>query len=68
MEGDWENEVSANNVYVSGDFAYVAAGNGGLHIIDISSPTSPQEIGYHKASYNAIDIYISDSYAYVAAD
>ncbi|MBY9013231.1 MAG: hypothetical protein KGD70_12730, partial [Candidatus Lokiarchaeota archaeon] len=32
---------SANSVYVSGDYAYVADGVSGLAIIDISDPTNP---------------------------
>jgi hypothetical protein len=57
-------------IFVSGIYAYVAdyAGDwrGALRIIDISSPTNPQEIG----SYNQIDIqdvFISGSNAYIAA-
>ena len=34
-----------NQVVVSGDYAYIAAGEeGGLRIMDISNPTSPMEI------------------------
>jgi len=33
------------DVTISGGFAYIAEGNAGLHIIDISNPAAPFEIG-----------------------
>jgi hypothetical protein len=34
-------------VVVKDRYAYVAAGDGGLRVIDISDPASPREVGYY---------------------
>jgi hypothetical protein len=63
----------AIDVYVSGNYAYVADGN--LRVIDISIPSSPAIIGSIEPvagdKYKlglAFDVYVSGNYAYVAAD
>jgi len=55
----------AYKVHVSGSYACVANGNV-LHIIDISNPQSPQEMGYCNMPESVNDVYISGSYLYVA--
>jgi len=43
--GRWEKlEYNTFKVNVSGNFAYVAMRNGGLRIVDVSSPTVPVEV------------------------
>ncbi|MFH1917685.1 MAG: right-handed parallel beta-helix repeat-containing protein, partial [Nanoarchaeota archaeon] len=60
----------AINVFVSGDYAYVTsyAGNS-LTIIDVSTKTSPTQIGYltNSSLGTAYGIYVSGDYAYVAS-
>ena len=51
---------------IVGDYAYVADGNSGLQIIDISSPESPSIIGTLDTSGSAYGITINGNYAYVA--
>jgi hypothetical protein len=34
------------DVYVSGNYAYVADGYAGLRVIDVSNPSNPREVGY----------------------
>ncbi|XOV89508.1 MAG: immunoglobulin-like domain-containing protein [Pseudomonadota bacterium] len=51
---------------VEGDKAYVSLG-GGLGIIDVSTPSSPQFIGSHATpTLNMVDVAIKDSIAYVS--
>ena len=57
---------SANSVYVSGDYAYVADGVSGLAIIDISDPTNPGMPIYEDTTGSANSVYVSGDYAYVA--
>jgi len=57
---------SANNIYVSGDYAYVADGISGLAVIDISDPTNPGTPIYKNTTGNAYGIYVSGNYAYLA--
>jgi len=48
------------------DYAYVAAFNAGLRVIDVSDPQNPQERGFRDTSGNAVGVAVSGSYAYVA--
>jgi hypothetical protein len=36
----------ANNVAVSGNLAYIADGEGGLRVVDVSNPAAPQPRGF----------------------
>ena len=56
----------ANGVFVSGDYAYVADGNSGLAIIDISDPTNPGTPVYEDTTGNPYGVFVSGDYAYVA--
>ncbi|MDW8114688.1 MAG: hypothetical protein RMJ34_07150, partial [candidate division WOR-3 bacterium] len=53
---------------VSGSYCYVADGNAGLRIIDITNPNSPYEVGYYDTPGWAWGVYVSGSYCYVADD
>jgi len=54
------------DVYVIDTFAYVACGNSGLHILNISNPSIPVEIGYVDTPDESRGVIISESYAYLA--
>lgn len=58
----------ASGVYVSGNYAYVAAGSEGLRIINVANPASPVESGFIAGTdvSDAKDVYVSGNYAYVA--
>ena len=38
----------------------------GLHIIDVSSPSSPQEVGFYELPDMAVDVAVFGDHAYVA--
>lgn len=52
-------------VKVSGHHAFVAAGLGGLSILDISDPANPKRVGGWKASGWVPDVAVADQYAYI---
>lgn len=56
----------ANNVDVSGSFAYVAAGAAGLVIVDVSDRNAPEIAGSQDTAGNANDVVIEGQRAYVA--
>jgi len=56
----------ANNVDIQGDFAFVAAGNSGLQIIDFSDISTASIISSIDTSGTAIDVKIFGDFAYVA--
>jgi hypothetical protein len=57
---------SAQDVCVSGNYAYVADGDAGLRVIDVSNPSNPREVGYFDTPGYALGVYVSGNYAYVA--
>jgi hypothetical protein len=56
----------ANNVDVSGNFAYVAAGTAGLHVLDITDRRAPRIVGTLDTPGNANDVKVVGSRAYIA--
>jgi hypothetical protein len=67
--GKWPawTQGPAYAVAVSGDYAYLAAGTGGLFIIDIRDPAKPQRVGGYDTSGSALGVAVAGNYAYVAA-
>lgn len=55
-----------NGVDVSGDYAYIAAGEAGLYVVDISDLTRPVITGFVDTPGNANDVRVSGLFAYVA--
>ena len=56
----------ANNVDVSGDYAYVAAGATGLQVVDVSDPNTPTVVSSKDTPGNANDVVVVGDLAYVA--
>ncbi len=63
--GYYETNDGAKGIFVSGNYAYVAANHTGLRIIDISDPENPTEVGYYITNNSAQNVYVVDNYAYV---
>ena len=55
------------DIELAGTYAYVAVGNSGVHIIDISSPAAPTEVGTFATYGDAVGVAVSGNYAYVAS-
>jgi hypothetical protein len=56
----------ANNVDVSGNFAYVAAGSAGLRVVDVSDRHAPHIVGALDTPGNANDVRVVGNRAYIA--
>jgi len=56
----------ASKVFVSENFAYVAAGDAGLQVIDISDPTKPALATTYDTPGSAMGVSVNGSFAYVA--
>ena len=52
------------NVAVSGDYAYVTAGDDGLFVFDVSNSTDPQWIGDYSTEGEARDVTVRKSLSY----
>ena len=66
LVGTYDTPGFAIGVAISGSYAYVADGDWGLQIIDVSNPASPTLVGTYDTPGYASDVAISGSYAYVA--
>ena len=56
----------ANNVDAAGDFAYVAAGNAGLQVVDVSDRAHPAIVASLDTDGIAIDVRVLGDFAYLA--
>lgn len=58
--------AAITSVDVVGGFAYLADGDSGLYIIDISNPATPTSAGNYDTPGIAQDVTVAGNYAYVA--
>ena len=56
----------ANDVYIDGNYAYIADGTSGLAIIDISDPTNPGSPIYQDTDGFSMGVAVQDGFAFVA--
>jgi hypothetical protein len=61
-----DNNGAAYGVAVSGTVAYVADGQAGLQIIDVSNPTNCVRVGGYDTSGNAQGVAVAGNRIYVA--
>jgi hypothetical protein len=55
----------AYDVAAFGSYAYVANGRHGLRVIDVSTPSSPIEVGFYDTPGQAYGVAVSGRFAYV---
>lgn len=68
LVGVYNESIRAEQLEIVGDTAYVAGTLTGLHILDISDPTSPTLLSRSLVDINAIlDVKVVDHTAYIAA-
>ena len=54
------------DIAVSGIYVYAVTGSYGLHIIDVSDPSAPFEVGYWNNGTYSYGVAVSGNYAYIA--
>jgi choice-of-anchor B domain-containing protein len=60
--------TSAHNLYIDNGFAYiVGTSSGGMHILDLSNPTSPVQTSYYSSSGYVHDVYVWNDTAYASS-
>lgn len=57
---------SGTDTDVLGDYVYIAAGSGGVHIVDVSDKENPSITSSYTAAIGAIDVKIAGNELYVA--
>ncbi|MCP4373585.1 MAG: hypothetical protein GY797_36595 [Deltaproteobacteria bacterium] len=59
-------DIPAQKVVTKDNYVYIATGEAGLRVFDISNPTKPTEIGtYHNQSSGVWDVVVKDNYAFI---
>lgn len=66
ITGSYDTPDSASGVYITDTYAYVADGDSGLQVINISEPASPSIVGACDTPGSASGVYVAGTYAYVA--
>ncbi len=61
-------EPQVVNLTIGGSHVYVAAGKGALRVLSLANVAQPAEVGAYYLVYEALDVVISGTYAYVASD
>ena len=56
---------ASESVMAVGNYAYVAAGTGGLQIVDVSDKANPTVVGSYATSGEAHDVHVYGNYAFV---
>ncbi len=57
-----------NQIYISGNYAYVSSAFRGVKILDISNPTNPVQVGLinNDSGAEAVQLYVQGHYLYIA--
>jgi len=58
--------VDPHSVVVDGNYAYIADGDAGLRIVDVSDPAQPTEVGFYDTQKWAYGVAVSGNYGYIA--
>ncbi len=67
MTAYYDIDATVEDLYVSGDYAYVVAKTYGVYIIDISDPENPTEAGVWDGTKDqAWNVFVDGNYMYVA--
>jgi len=61
-----EDPILARAVAISGNYAYVASGNEGVRVIDVSVPENPNTVGHLGTPDSAHAVEVSGDFAYFA--
>jgi len=67
-EGGYITNANAYSLDYKDDFIYLACGNYGLDIVNVSDKTNPQHVGRYNTDGKAVDIKVVEDYAYIADD
>jgi hypothetical protein len=62
---DWSNWAHINDIQISDNYVYVAFGAGGVRVIDISDPESPEEIKTAGLEGFAVSMTVDDDLLYL---
>ncbi|MDP8238092.1 MAG: T9SS type A sorting domain-containing protein [Candidatus Hatepunaea meridiana] len=56
----------AKDIFIDGDYTYIAAGDSGLYIVDVREIDDPVVVGQFDTRGNSLQVYVIDEIAFVA--
>ncbi|RLJ05762.1 MAG: hypothetical protein DRP16_05820, partial [Candidatus Aenigmatarchaeota archaeon] len=56
--GFWASPDYAYDVVIDGIYAFIACGNAGLRVVDVSTPSAMTEVGYYNLGSEITDIFL----------
>ena len=59
-------DYTSEDIFISGNYLYLAGGLEGLHILDISDPRNPVWVNTITTLNNTWKVFVSDGYAYIS--
>ena len=62
----YDTQAPARDIFMQGDFIYIANFTDGLYIVDISDPLSPLYAGHYEMPRYAEGVQVAGDYAYIA--
>jgi len=62
----YDDDVGAQDVFINGNYLYLAYGSKGLYIIDITDPHNPVKLADYNNDEGCKDVYVSGNFAYLA--
>ncbi len=64
--GFYDTPGTPYGVAVIGKYAYVADGDTGLRVVDVSTPSAPVEAGFYDTPWSALRVAVAGGTIYVA--
>jgi hypothetical protein len=65
LAGSYDTFGTPREVFVTGDYAFIADGSNGLVVVNVTNPSQPTLAGTYATS-NARDVFVSGNCAYIA--
>jgi hypothetical protein len=62
LVGSYDTPGQANDIFIQGDYAYIADGSRGLLILDIASPYFPSFVASYNTPGPAYRVFVSEDY------
>lgn len=59
-----EVDISAQDIAIQGNYAFIAAGSNGLYVLDVTAPTKPIEVVDYSQQGATWHIAVQDNYVY----
>lgn len=66
LNAGYTGSQSINSLYASGNYLYIACGDIGLKIVDVTNPAAPLNVSLTNTAGITSDVVVSTGYAYVA--